>query len=103
MPGKNPVTFLVRLNLNKTRHRQALELLKQRGSVSYTEAIVEALLHQSDASSQDDLEVKLTKTVRAAISDEMKRFPAFVSVPPSETSSMTDDDYDVAMDFMDSL
>lgn len=103
MPGKNHINFLVRLNLNKARHRQALELLKQRGPVSYTEAIVEALLRQLNASSQDDLEMKLTQTVRAAISDEMKRFSAFVPAPPPETSSIPDDDYDVAMDFMDSL
>lgn len=96
--------FIVRLNLNNERHREAWERLRQRGGISYTEAVVGALCRQTEREGMEMLRDELTHTVRSAVMEAAVQYrPALATAPPASEQSMTDADYDAAMDFMDNL
>ena len=107
MKNENRVSFTVRLNLNKARHRLAWEKLRS-GSGSYTSSIVDALTKEAapdlglpDADGLKDL-------VRQAVSEALSELP--LSVRPGSASDetggkveMADEDYDIADGFMSAL
>ena len=105
MKSENRVSFTVRLNLNNPRHREAWNLLRS-SSVSYTATIVNALITQSGSSSQFFDAEALKAIVRQAVAEELSKLPMQPVSTSSESSGkdeISDEDFDIADDFMSAL
>ncbi len=107
LKSENRVSFTVRLNLNNSRHRLALEQLRNSPG-SYTATIVDALTKEAaPVLGLPDAE-ELKVLVRQAVSEAMRKLP--LSVQPSSASEeaggneeMADEDFDIADGFMSAL
>ena len=105
MKNENRVSFTVRLNLNNPRHREAWDHLRS-SSVSYTATIVNALNAQSGSSSPFSDAEALKAIVRQAVAEELSKLPMQPVSTSSESSGkdeISDEDFDVADDFMSAL
>ena len=105
MKSENRVSFTVRLNLNNPRHREAWDHLRS-SSVSYTATIVNALNAQSGSSSPFSDAEALKAIVRQAVAEELSKLPMQPVSTSSESSGkdeISDEDFDVADDFMSAL
>ena len=98
-------SFTVRLNLNNPLHRAAWEKLRN-GTRSYTSAIVEALTAEEAPSSSFPDADMLKSIVRQAVSEALREMPAQPVIPSAESSGkneISDEDFDIAGDFLSSL
>ena len=105
MKSENRVSFTVRLNLNNPRHREAWDHLRS-SSVSYTATIVNALNAQSGSSSPFSDAETLKAIVRQAVTEALSALPVQLVSASSESSrigEISDEDFDVADDFMSAL
>ena len=105
MKSENRVSFTVRLNLNNPLHREAWDHLRS-SSVSYTATIVNALIAQSGSSSPFSDAEALKAIVRQAVAEELSKLPMQSVSTSSESSGkdeISDEDFDVADDFMSAL
>ena len=105
MKSENRVSFTVRLNLNNPRHREAWDHLRS-SSVSYTATIVNALNAQSGSSSPFSDAEALKAIVRQAVAEELSKLPMQPVSTSSESSGkdeISDEDFDIADDFMSGL
>ena len=105
MKSENRVSFTVRLNLNNPRHREAWDHLRN-SSVSYTATIVNALNAQSGSSSPFSDAETLKAIVRQAVAEALSALPVQPVSTSSESSGkeeISDEDFDVADDFMSAL
>ena len=105
MKSENRVSFTVRLNLNNPLHREAWDHLRS-SSVSYTATIVNALNAQSGSSSPFSDAEALKAIVRQAVAEELSKLPMQPVSTSSESSGkdeISDEDFDVADDFMSAL
>ena len=105
MKSENRVSFTVRLNLNNPRHREAWDHLRS-SSVSYTATIVNALNAQSGSSSPFSDAEALKAIVRQAVAEELSKLPMQSVSTSSESSGkdeISDEDFDIADDFMSAL
>ena len=105
MKSENRVSFTVRLNLNNPRHREAWDHLRS-SSVSYTATIVNALNAQSGSSSPFSDADALKAIVRQAVAEELSKLPMQPVSTSSESSGkdeISDEDFDIADDFMSAL
>ncbi len=105
MKNESRVSFTVRLNLNKPRHREAWERLRC-GSGSYTAAIVDALtIHPNSSAVYPDAD-ELKAIVRQAVTEalhELPMQPVSISAESSGKGEISDEDFDIADDFMSGL
>ena len=103
--NENHVSFTVRLNLNKPRHREAWERL-HRGSGSYTAVIVDALTSPlGNPVSLPDADL-LKTIVRQAVVEALSALPVQPVSPSMESGGkdeISDEDFDIADDFMSGL
>ena len=107
MKNEHQFNFTVRLNLNNPRHRLALEKLRSR-SGSYTAFIVEALTKEAPCSASFPDAETLKAIMREAVSEAMRDLPGTMqricaSDESSEKVEISDEDFDLAGDFMSSL
>ena len=105
MKSENRVSFTVRLNLNKARHREAWEQLRS-GSASYTAIIVDALTKNADPSAVFLDADGLKAIVRQAITEALQELPVQpvgISAESSGKDEISDEDFDIADDFMSGL
>ena len=107
LKNEHQFNFTVRLNLNNPRHRLALEKLRSR-SGSYTAFIVEALTKEADFSVSFPDADKLKAIMREAVSEAMRDLPGTMQrISASDESSgegeISDEDFDLADDFMSGL
>ena len=107
LKNEHQFNFTVRLNLNNPRHRLALEKLRSR-SGSYTAFIVEALTKEADCSVRFPDADKLKAIMREAVSEAMRDLPGTMQrISASDESSgegeISDEDFDLADDFMSGL
>ena len=107
LKNEHQFNFTVRLNLNNPRHRLALEKLRSR-SGSYTAFIVEALTKEADCSASFPDADTLKAIMREAVSEAMRDLPGTMQrISASDESSgkveISDEDFDLAGDFMSSL
>ena len=105
MKSENRVSFTVRLNLNNPRHREAWDHLRS-SSVSYTATIVNALNARSGSSSPFSDAEALKAIVRQAVAEELSKLPMQPVSTSSESSGkdeISDEDFDIADDFMIAL
>lgn len=107
LKNEHQFNFTVRLNLNNPRHRLALEKLRSR-SGSYTAFIVEALTKEADSAASFPGADTLKAIMREAVSEAMRDLPGTVqrisaSDESSEKVEISDEDFDLAGDFMSSL
>ena len=105
--NENTVSFTVRLNLNRAEHARAYELLKN-SPRSRTATIVDALTAEAPALGGIADAEALKEIVRQAVSDAIRDLP--LAVQPSGTEAGTtgskeisDQNYDIADNFMNSL
>ena len=105
MKSETRKSFTVRLNLNNPLHRAAWEKLRNETS-SYTAAIGEALTaEEAPSSSFPDAEM-LKTIVRQAGSEALQEMPVQPVIPSAESSGkseISDEDFDIAGDFLSSL
>ena len=103
--NENRVSFTVRLNLNNPRTREAWKRLRS-GSGSYTAAIVDALTKDADSCAvyldADGLKTVVRQAVAEAL-HEMPVYPVNVSADSSGKDEISDEDFDIADDFMSGL
>ena len=105
MRSENHVSFTVRLNLNKPRHREAWERLRS-GSGSYTAAIVDALTKDANFSAVYPDADELKTIVRQAVAEALQGPPVQPVSGSAESSGkgeISDEDFDIADDFMSGL
>ncbi len=107
LKNEHQFNFTVRLNLNNPRHRLALEKLRSR-SGSYTAFIVEALTKEADCSASFPDADTLKAIMREAVSEAMRDLPGTMQrISASDESSgegeISDEDFDLADDFMSGL
>ena len=107
LKNEHQFNFTVRLNLNNPRHRLALEKLRSR-SGSYTAFIVEALTKEADCSASFPDADTLKAIMREAVSEAMRDLPGTMQrISASNESSgegeISDEDFDLADDFMSGL
>jgi hypothetical protein len=107
LKNEHQFNFTVRLNLNNPRHRLALEKLRSR-SGSYTAFIVEALTKEVDSAASFPDADTLKAIMREAVSEAMRDLPGTMQrISASDESSgqgeISDEDFDIADDFMSSL
>ena len=107
LKNEHQFNFTVRLNLNNPRHRLALEKLRGR-SGSYTASVVEALTKEA-APGSGHLDADTLKAImRQAFLEVMKELPITMqSIIASDESNgkgeISDEDFDIADDFMSGL
>ena len=105
LKSENRVSFTVRLNLNNPRHREAWNRLRS-GSGSYTASVVDALTRETDPSvvfrDADALKAIVRQAVIEAL-HELPMQPASASAEISGKDEISDEDFDVADDFMSAL
>ena len=107
MKNDKQFNFTVRLNLNNPRHRLALEKLRSR-SGSYTAYIVEALTREANHSAVYSDADELKAIMRQAFLEAMRELPITMQpIIASDESSgkggISDEDFDIADDFMSGL
>ncbi len=105
LKSKDRISFTVRLNLNNSRHKEALERLR-RGAGSYTATIVDALTKTANHTAAFPDADTLKAIVREVVAEELRRLPMQpLSVPAenSEQGEISDEDFDIADDFLSSL
>lgn len=105
MKNENRISFTVRLNLNKSRHREALERLRS-GKGSYTATIVDALTAEKNPSTVFPDVDMLKAIVRQAVAKELGALPMQPIGIPAESSGqgeISDEDFDIADDFLSGL
>ena len=95
------------MNLNNPRHRLALEKLLSR-SGSYTAFIVEALTKEADSAASFPDADTLKAIMREAVSEAIRDLPGTMQrISASDESSgqgeISDEDFDIADDFMSGL
>ena len=105
MKNENRVSFTVRLNLNNPRHQKAWERLRS-GSGSYSASIVDALTKEvTPAVVLPDAD-ELKAIVRQAVSEALCGLPiqpVSVSAEKIGKDEISDEDFDIADDFMSGL
>lgn len=107
LKNENKVSFTVRLNLNNPRHRLALEKLRSSPG-SYTASVVEALTKEA-APGSGHLDADTLKAImRQAFLEAMKELPTsmqpiIASDESSRKGEISDEDFDIADDFMSGL
>ena len=105
MKSENHVSFTVRLNLNKPRHREAWEQLRS-GSASYTAIIVDALTKNANLSAVYPDADELKAIVRQAVTEALQELPVQLISDSAESrgkGEISDEDFDIADDFMSGL
>ena len=107
LKNERKFNFTVRLNLNNPRHRLALEKLRSR-SGSYTASVVEALTKEADFSVSFPDADTLKAIMREAVSEAIRDLPGTMQrIGASDESSgnggISDEDFDIADDFMSGL
>lgn len=105
LKSENRVSFTVRLNLNKPRHREAWEQLRS-GSASYTAIIVDALTKNANPSAVYPDADELKAIVRQAVTEALQELPVQpvgISAKNSGKDEISDEDFDIADDFMSGL
>ncbi len=105
LKSENRVCFTVRLSLNKPRHREAWQRLHS-GSASYTAIIVDALTKDADPSAVYPDADELKAIVRQAVTEALQDLPVqpvCVSAESSGKDEISDEDFDIADDFMSGL
>ena len=107
LKNENKVSFTVRLNLNNPRHRLALEKLRSSPG-SYTASVVEALTKEAACSVSFPDADTLKAIMRQAFLDAMRELPITMQpIIASEESNgkgeISDEDFDIADDFMSGL
>ena len=105
--NENTVSFTVRLNLNKAEHARAYELLKN-SSRSRTATIVDALTAEAPAPWGIADADALKEIVRQAVNDAIRDLPLAVQSSGTEVSTtdskeISDQNFDIADNFMNSL
>ena len=105
LKNDNRVSFTVRLNLNNPRHREAYERLRS-ASGSHTATIVDTLIREERCTTTLSDADALKTIVRQAVAEALSAL-SMQSVHTSAESSgkreITDEDFDIADDFMNSL
>ena len=107
MKNDKQINFTVRLNLNNPRHRLALEKLRSRPG-SYTASVVEALTKEANHSAVYSDADELKAIMRQAFLEAMRELPItmqpiIASDESSGNGEISDDDFDIADDFMSGL
>ncbi len=107
LKSENRVSFTVRLNLNNPRHRLALEKLRSSAG-SYTASVVEARTKEADFSVSFPDADTLKAIMREAVSEAIRDLPGTmqrigVSDESNGKGEISDDDFDIADDFMRGL
>ncbi len=105
LKSKDRISFTVRLNLNNPRHREALERLRN-GAGSYTATIVDALTKAANPIAAFPDANTLKAIVREAVAEELLKLPlkpGSVPAKNSEQGEISDEDFDIADDFLSSL
>ena len=105
MKSENRVSFTVRLNLNNPRHRKAWERLRS-GSGSYSASIVDALTKEVTPTVVLPDAEALKAIVRQAVSEALCGLPNRPASALEESSGkgeISDEDFDIADDFMSGL
>ena len=107
LKNEHQFNFTVRLNLNNPRHRLALEKLRSSAG-SYTASVVEALTKEADCSASFPDADTLKAIMREAVSEAMRDLPGTMQrISASDESSgkgeISDEDFDLADDFMSGL
>ena len=105
MKSENRVSFTVRLNLNKPRHREAWQRLRS-GSASYTAIIVDALTKNANPSAVYPDADELKAIVRQAVTEALQELPVQLISDSAESrgkGEISDEDFDIADDFMSGL
>ncbi len=107
LKNENRVSFTVRLNLNNPRHHLAWEKLRS-GSGSYTVAIVDALTKGAALGSGLPDADALKAIMRQAFLEAMRELPItmqpiIASDESSGNGEISDEDFDIADDFMSAL
>lgn len=106
MKNDHRVAFNVRLNLNKPAHRLAWEFLQSRRT-SYSETCVAAINAMAESEALVEVKRAIGGIVREAVADALRQM--FMTMMPAVTDSQTDsgvlsdDDFDIADEFMNSL
>lgn len=106
MKNESRVAFTVRLNLTKPAHRQAWESLQNRGA-SYSETCVAAINAMADSEALVEVKRAIGGIVRDAVADVLRQIP-MTSLPiatdsPKDGGILSDDDFAIADEFMNSL
>ena len=107
LKNEHQFNFTVRLNLNNPRHRLALEKLRSR-SGSYTASVVEALTKEA-APGSGHLDADTLKAImRQAFLEAMRELPItmqpiIASDESNRNGEISDEDFDLADDFMSGL
>jgi hypothetical protein len=105
LKSENRVSFTVRLNLNKPRHREAWQRLRS-GSASYTAIIVDALTKNADPFAVYPDADELKAIMRQAVAEALHELPVQLISDYAESSGkgeISDEDFDIADDFMSGL
>ncbi len=105
LKSENHVSFTVRLNLNKPRHREAWERLRS-GPGSYTAVIVDALTKDANSSTVYPDADELKAIMRQAVAEALHELPVQLISDSAESSGkgeISDEDFDIADDFMSGL
>ena len=107
LKNENKVSFTVRLNLNNPCHRLAWEKLRSSPG-SYTASVVEALTREANHSAVYSDADELKAIMRQAFLEAMRELP--ITMQPiialdesSGKSGISDEDFDIADDFMSGL
>ena len=100
------MAFNVRLNLNKPAHRQAWECLQSR-STSYSETCVAAINALEESVYLAEVKRAIGGIVRDAVADVFRQMPMTAMPTASDNQTdggiLSDDDFDIADEFMNSL
>ena len=106
MQNEHRAAFNVRLNLNKPAHRRAWECLQTRDT-SYSETCVAAINAMAYGEVVAKVKSALGGIIRDAVTEALRQMP--MTMMPAETDTSTndgilsDDDFDIADEFMNSL
>lgn len=106
MKNEQRVAFNVRLNLNKSAHRQAWKYLQSR-CTSYSETCVAAINAMADSEAFVEVKRTIGGIVRDAVADVLRQIPitslSTATDSPNDGGILSDDDFDIADEFMNSL
>ena len=106
MKNESRVAFNVRLNLNKPAHRQAWECLQSQRT-SYSETCVAAINAMANHEALVEARRAIGGIVRDVVADALRQMP--MTMMPAATDnpngggSRSDEDFDIADEFMNSL
>ena len=105
MKNEHQFNFTVRLNLNNPRHRLALEKLRSSPG-SYTASVVDALTKEANHSAVYSDADELKAIMRQAVAEALHELPVQLISDSAESSGkgeISDEDFDIADDFMSGL